>query len=59
MAVSNSTEKSKLSYEDVKDLVLNEEARKKDAGETSRSGVPLNLEAKGKGQERNSMRGQI
>jgi hypothetical protein len=57
MAVSNSAGKSKLSYEDVKDLVLSEEVRRKDAGETSNSSVALNIEARGRGQERNSVRG--
>jgi len=58
MAVSNSAGKSKLSYEDVRDLVLGEEVRRKDAGETSGSGAALNLEEKGRGQERNSGRGR-
>ena len=58
IAVSNSAGKSRLSYKDVRDLVLSEEVRKKDAGETFGSGTALNLEAKGRGQERNSMRGK-
>jgi hypothetical protein len=58
MAVSNSAGKSKLSYEDVRDLVLSEEVRMKDYGETFGSGAALNLEARGKGQERNSVRGK-
>jgi ribosomal protein L19E len=58
MAVSNSAGKSKLSYEDVRDLVLGEEVRRKDAGETSSSGAALNLEERGRGQERNSGRGR-
>jgi hypothetical protein len=43
MAVSNSAGKSKLSYEDVRDLVLGEEVRRKDAGETSGSSTTLNF----------------
>jgi hypothetical protein len=58
MAVSNSAGKSKLSYEDVRNLVLSEEVRKKDSGETSSSGAALNLEARGRGQERNFVRGR-
>jgi hypothetical protein len=58
MAMSNSTGKSKPSYEDVRDLVLSGEIRKKDAGETSGSSAALNLEAKGRGLERNSVRGR-
>jgi hypothetical protein len=49
MALSNSTGKSKLSYEDVRDLIFSEEIHKKDASETSGFGVALNLEAKGRG----------
>jgi hypothetical protein len=58
MAVSNFAGKCKLSYEDVRDLVLNEEVYMKDAGETSGSSAALNLEARGRGQERNSVRGK-
>jgi hypothetical protein len=58
MAVSNSARKNKLSYEDIRDLILSKEICRKDAGETSISGAALNIEAKGKGQERNSVRGK-
>jgi hypothetical protein len=58
IVVSNSARNSKQSYEYVRDLVLSEEVHRKDAGETASSGVPLNLEARGKGQERNSVRGK-
>ena len=58
MAVSNSTGKSKLSNEDVRDLVLSDEVHRKDSGETSSSGAALNLEARGRSQERNSVRGR-
>jgi len=52
IGMSNSAGKSKLRYEDVRDLVLGEEVRRKDTGETSGSGTVLNLEKRGKGQER-------
>ena len=54
MAVSNSTGKEKLKYNDIRDLVLAEEICRRDAGETSRSGSALNLETKGRGNDRNS-----
>ena len=44
MAVSNSTGKEKLKYNDIRDLILAEEIRRRDAGETSGSGSALNLE---------------
>ena len=37
MAVSNSTGKKKVKYNDIQDLILAEEIRRKDAGETSGS----------------------
>jgi hypothetical protein len=58
MAVSNSAGKSKLSYKDVRDLVLGEEVCRKDASETSGSGTALNLEEMGRGHERNSGNGR-
>jgi hypothetical protein len=57
MAVSNSAGKSKLSYEDVRDLILSEEICRKDAGETSSSAAALNLATRGRGRETNSVRG--
>ncbi|RVW18807.1 Retrovirus-related Pol polyprotein from transposon TNT 1-94 [Vitis vinifera] len=48
MAVSNSTGKEKLKYNDIRDLILAEEIRRRDAGETSGSGSALNLETKAK-----------
>ncbi|RVW93053.1 Retrovirus-related Pol polyprotein from transposon TNT 1-94 [Vitis vinifera] len=44
MAVSNSTGKEKLKYNDIRDLILAEEIRRRDAGETSIYGSALNLE---------------
>ncbi|RVW72813.1 Retrovirus-related Pol polyprotein from transposon TNT 1-94 [Vitis vinifera] len=50
MAVSNSTGKEKLKYNDIRDLILAEEIRRKDAGETSGFGSALNLEIRGRDQ---------
>ncbi|WJZ95352.1 hypothetical protein VitviT2T_014128 [Vitis vinifera] len=49
MAVSNSMGKEKLKYNDIRDLILVKEIRRKDAGETLRSGYALNLETSGRG----------
>ena len=54
MVVSNSVGKSKLSYKDVRDLILSEEVGIRDMGEASYSGAALNLETRGRGQDRNS-----
>ena len=54
MAVSNSTEKEKFKYNDIRDLILAEEIRRKDAGESSGFGSALNLETRGRGNDRNS-----
>ena len=56
MAVSNSTGNEKLKYNDIRDLILAEEIRRKDAGESSGSGSALNLETRGRGNDRNSNR---
>ncbi|RVW42256.1 Retrovirus-related Pol polyprotein from transposon TNT 1-94 [Vitis vinifera] len=48
MAVSNSTRKEKLKYNDIRDLILSEEICRRDAGETSGSGSALNLETRGR-----------
>ena len=58
MTVSNSTGKEKLKYNDIRDLILAEEIRKRDAGETSGSGFVLNLETRGRGNNRNLNRGR-
>ncbi|RVX04667.1 Retrovirus-related Pol polyprotein from transposon TNT 1-94 [Vitis vinifera] len=58
MAVSNSTGKEKLKYNDIRDLILAEEIRQRDAGETSGSGSALNLETRGRGNNRNSNQGR-
>ena len=54
IAVSNSTGKEKLKYNDIRDLILAEEIRKRNAGETLGSGSTLNLETRGRGDDRNS-----
>jgi hypothetical protein len=38
----------KLKYEDIRDLILSEEVRKRDSGETSCSSAVLNLETRGR-----------
>ncbi|RVX12493.1 Retrovirus-related Pol polyprotein from transposon TNT 1-94 [Vitis vinifera] len=58
MAVSNSTGKEKLKYNDIRDLILAEEIRRRDAGETSGSGSALNLETRSRGNNRNSNQGR-
>ena len=58
MVVSNSIGKEKLKYNDIRDLILTEEIHRRDAGETSRSGSALNLETRGRGNDRNSNRGR-
>ena len=54
MVVSNSIGKEKLKYNDIRDLILTEEIHRRDAGKTSRSGSALNLETRGRGNDRNS-----
>lgn len=44
--VSNSASKEKLKYADIRDLILNEEIRRKDFDESSNSGSTLNVEAR-------------
>ena len=46
MIVSNSIRKEKLKYNDIRDLILVEEIRRRDASKTSRFGSALNLETK-------------
>ena len=58
MTVSNSTRKEKLKYNDIRDLIMAEEIRRRDAGETLGSSSALNLETKGRGNDRNSNRGR-
>ena len=58
MVVSNFTGKEKLKYNNIRDLILVEEIRRRDAGETSGSGSALNLETRGRDNNRNSNRGR-
>ena len=58
MTISNSTGKEKLKYNDIQDLILVKEIRRRDAGETSGSSSALNLEIRGRGNDRNSNRGR-
>ena len=58
MAISNSTGKEKLKHNDIQDLILVEEIRRRDAGKTSGSGFALNLETRGRDNDRNSNRGR-
>ena len=54
MAVNNSTGKEKLKYNDIRDLIMAKEIHRRDAGEISRSGSTLNLETRGRGNDKNS-----
>ena len=49
MTVSNSVGKTKLNYDDICDLILVEEVRRKDSCELLGSGFALNVDYKGKG----------
>ncbi|RVW99366.1 Retrovirus-related Pol polyprotein from transposon TNT 1-94 [Vitis vinifera] len=49
MTVSNSTGKEKLKYNDIRDLIMAEEIRLRDADKTSGSGFALNLKTRGRG----------
>ena len=59
MVVSNSTGKEKLKYNDIRDLILAEEIRRRVAGETLDSDSALNLETRGRGNDKNSSRGRL
>ena len=54
MAISNFTGKEKLKNNDIRDLIMAKEICRRDADETSGSGSVLNLETKGRGNDRNS-----
>ena len=53
MAVSNSIGKEKLKYNDIRDLILAKEIRRRDASKTLRSGYALNLKTRGRGNNKN------
>ena len=52
MAVSNSAGKAELKYDDIRDLVLTEEVRRKDSGELLGSRSALNVDYRGRGNNR-------
>ncbi|KAE8731332.1 Detected protein of unknown function [Hibiscus syriacus] len=56
-AVSSSSGNSKLKFDDVQDLILSEEIRRRESGEASTSSA-LYKESKGRTSERNSNRGR-
>ena len=58
MLFRSSIGKEKLKYNDIRDLILAEEIRRRDAGETSGSGSALNLETRGRSNDRNSNQGR-
>ena len=58
MAISNSIGKEKLKYNDIQDLILAKKIHRRDAGETSRSSSALNLETRGRGNDKKSNRGR-
>ena len=58
IVVRNPTGKEKLKYNDIRDLVLAKEIRRRDAGETLGSGSALNLKTRGRGNDKNSNRGR-
>ena len=58
MVVSNSTRKENLKYNDIRDLTLAKEICRRDADETSGSGSALNLETRGRDNNRNSNQGR-
>ena len=58
MAVSNFTGKEKLKYNDIRDLIMTEEIHRRDANKTLGSGFALNLEKRGRGNDRNSNQGR-
>ena len=59
MIVSNSIRKEKLKYNNIRDLILAEEIRKRDSCKTSGSSFALNLKTRGKGNDRNSNRDRL
>ena len=58
MTISNSTGKEKLKYNDIRDLILAKEIRRRDTGETSGSSSALNPETRDRGNDRNSNQGR-
>ena len=58
MTVSNSTGKEKLKYNEIRDLILAKEIRRRYASETLGSGFALNLETRGRDNDRDSNQGR-
>ena len=58
MTVSNSIGKEKLKYNGIRDLILTKEICRRDVGETLGFGSALNLETRGRGNDRNSNQGK-
>ena len=58
MTVSNSTGKEKLKYNEIRDLILAKEIRRRYASETLGSGFALNLETRGTDNDRDSNQGR-
>ena len=52
MTISNSAGKTKLKYDDIRDLILAEEVRRKDFGELLGLGSTLNVDYWGRGNNR-------
>ena len=52
MAVSNSVGKSKLKYNDIQDLILSEEVRRRDIGISNAQDQALVMENKGRNRSR-------
>ena len=52
MTISNSISKAKLKYDYIRDLILVEEVRRKDSGKLLGSGSALNVDYRGKGNNR-------
>ena len=52
MVVSNSAEKSKLKYDDIQDLILREEVRRRDAGISNAQDQALVIENRGRNRSR-------
>ena len=53
MAISNYIGKEKLKYNNIRDLILAKEIHRRDASETLGSSFALNLETRGRGNDRN------
>ena len=52
MAVSNSAGKSKLKYDDIRDLILSEEVHRRDAGANKTQDQALVMENRGRNRSR-------